>query len=155
MDANVWEPLDSAINLLEQASARAADLLGDGNVISDQLVRLRALRCWLVTQRNLAQWVASVYGWMGSVDEETRTAHRAALRQSMELEIANSCAVMDLLGSGVEFMATTDLGETPLMHGRNLDTLLRKRVALMWRHIDDEPYIDHDYMMRMAGQMLA
>jgi hypothetical protein len=62
---------------------------------------------------------------------------------------------MDLLGSGIEFMATTDLGETPLMHGRNLETLLRTRVSLMWRHMDDDPYIDHDYMMRMSGQMLA
>lgn len=154
MDANVWTPLDRAIELLEQASAAARGLLDDRNVIADHLVRLRALRCWLITQRNLAQWVASVYGWMGSVDEETRAAHRTALRQSMDLEIANSCALIDLLGSGVEFMATTDLGETPLMHGRNLETLLRKRVSLMWRHIGDDPYIDHDYMMRMSGQML-
>ena len=32
-------------------------------------------------------------------------------------------ALLDVLHSGVEFMATTDLGETPLIHGRNLEAL--------------------------------
>jgi len=43
---------------------------------------------------------------------------------------------------------------TPLMHGRNLEELLRKRIVLMTRHMDDEPFIDRDYMMKMAGRML-
>ena len=51
-------------------------------------------------------------------------------------------------------MTTTDFGETPLMHGRNLKELLRRRIALMERHIDDDPFIDHDYMMRMAGRIM-
>ena len=59
---------------------------------------------------------------------------------------------MALVDSGVEFMATTDLGESPLMHGRNLKDLLARRIALMERHADDDPFIDHDYMMRMAGR---
>jgi hypothetical protein len=66
-------------------------------------------------------------------------------------EIANSEEIMRLLDSGIEFMATTDLGETPLMHGRNLKDSLRKRIELMKRHAGDDPFIDHDYTMRMAG----
>jgi len=52
-------------------------------------------------------------------------------------------------------MATTDLGESPLMHGRNLKDLLARRIALMERHRTDDPYIDPGYMERMAGQGLA
>ena len=67
---------------------------------------------------------------------------------------ACSRRLQKLCDSPVEFMATTDLGESPLIHGRNLKALLATRLALMERHKDDEPYIDHDYMMRMAGQVL-
>ena len=80
--------------------------------------------------------------------------HRAALEQMMRKEIANSEVLMTLVDSGVEFMATTDQGETPLLHGRNLKDLLQMRIALMERHIGDDPFIDHDYMMRMAGQVM-
>ena len=96
---------------------------------------------------------ASTDGWRRSPPREKRR-HRAALRDMMRSEIANSEALLQLLDSGIEFMATTDLGETPLMHGRNLKELLRKRIALMKRHMDDDPFIDHDYMMRMAGQLM-
>jgi hypothetical protein len=80
---------------------------------------------------------------------------RALLVDMMRREIANSKDLQHLLDSGVEFMATSDLGETPLMHGRNLQELLRRRIALMVRHFDDEPFIDHDYMMRMAARPMA
>ncbi len=49
-------------------------------------------------------------------------------------------------------MATTDLGESPLLHGRNLKALLARRVALMERHAADDPHIDPGYMERMAGR---
>ena len=67
-------------------------------------------------------------------------------------EIANSEDLIDLVGSGVEFMATTDLQETPLIHGRNLDVLLPKRIALMRAHLDDEPWIDGHYIERKAAE---
>ena len=38
------------------------------------------------------------------------------------------------------------------MYGTNLPELLKKRIKLMHQHIDDDPYIDHDYMMRKAGE---
>ena len=58
--------------------------------------------------------------------------------------------------AAVEFMATTELGESPLdprpqPEGAAGDP----RIALMERHTDDEPYIDHDYMERMAGQVMG
>ena len=154
MDAGVWPALDQAIALLEPAARKAGAILGKTNVIADQLIRLKALRCWLRTQRNVAAWIAGVYGWMEAKSATEKRKHRTSLRDMMRSEIANSEALLQLLDSGVEFMATTDLGETPLMHGRNLKDLLRKRTALMKRHMDDDPFIDHDYMMRMAGQLM-
>jgi hypothetical protein len=155
IDAGVWKPLDEAIRLLECAAPAANQRLGSLNVIADHLVRLKALRCWVMTQRNLAAWVDGVYGYMESTAKVERRRARAALVDAIKKEIANSELLLTLLDTGVEFMATTDLGETPLMHGRNLRDLLAKRIALMKRHMNDEPFIDHDYMMRMAGQVMV
>jgi hypothetical protein len=153
MDAHVWPPLDAAIAILEPLAAAASEIARPG-VVTDQLVRLTALRCWLETQRNLAAWVAGVYGWMGATDHAGKTPHRARLADAIDREMANSRRLQVLCDSPVEFMATTDLGESPLIHGRNLKALLTTRLALMERHKDDEPCIDHDYMMRRAGQVM-
>jgi hypothetical protein len=153
MDAHVWPPLDAAIAILEPLAAAASEIARPG-VITDQLVRLTALRCWLETQRNLAAWVAGVYGWMEATDSGAKARHRASLADAINREMANSRRLLARCDSPVEFMATTDLGESPLIHGRNLRALLATRLALMARHKDDDPYIDHDYMMRMAGQVM-
>jgi hypothetical protein len=152
MDAYVWPPLGRGIARLESLVPAAARALGGGNVIADQLVRLTALRCWLETQRNVAAWVGAVYGWMEAASDADRTAHRARLADAIRREIDNSRRLSALLDSGVEFMATTALGETPLMHGRNLKALLERRVELMERHAGEEPFIDHDFMFRVAAR---
>jgi len=113
-------------------------------------VRLRALRCWIMTHRNLSAWVAGVYGWMGAANGAERANWRTMLDRMIAKEIANSRELMHLVESGIEFMATADLGESPLMHGRNLKALLARRIALMERHAKDDPYIDPGYMERMA-----
>jgi hypothetical protein len=154
MDAHVWRPLDAAIAILEPLAAAATEIAQPG-VVTDQLVRLTALRCWLETQRNLAAWVAGVYGWMEATDNAAKASHRGGLADAIDREIANSRRLQALCGGPVEFMATTDLGESPLIHGRNLKALLATRIALMERHRNDEPFIDHDYMMRMAGQVMG
>jgi hypothetical protein len=152
IDKGVWPFLDEAIQQLESQATKATETLGKANVIVDQLIRLKALRCWFMTQRNVAAWIAGVYGWMEAKSATEKRKSRALLVDMMRREIANSKDLQQLLDAGIEFMATSDLGETPLMHGRNLQELLRRRIALMVRHFDDEPFIDHDYMMRMAAR---
>jgi hypothetical protein len=152
MDAHVWPPLDAAISRLDAVVDAAMAALGSGNIVADQRVRLSALRCWLETQRNVAAWVGAVYGWLEAKSDDDRARQRAALDEAIGREIANSRRLMGLLDTGIEFMATTDLGESPLIHGRNLGELLARRVALMERHRHDEPFIDHDYMFRKAGE---
>jgi len=155
IDAHVWRPLNHAIDLLASHEADAAAQLGPSNVIRDQWVRLRGLRCWIMTHRNVSAWVAGVYGWMGAQTGAERAHWRTVLNRMIAKEIANSRDLMDLLGSGIEFMATTDLGESPLMHGRNLKDLLARRIILMERHARDEPFVDPSYMQRMAGRVLT
>jgi len=150
IDAHVWRPLNHAIDLLASHEADAAAQLGPANVIRDQGVRLRALRCWIMTHRNVSAWVAGVHGWMGAATGAEKARWRTVLDRMIAKEIANSRDLMDLLETGIEFMATTDLGESPLMHGRNLKDLLTRRIRLMERHGKDDPYIDPGYMERMA-----
>jgi hypothetical protein len=69
----------------------------------------------------------------------------------IQLEISNSRELIELFDSGIEFIALTDQGETPLMYGVNLPDLLVKRIELMKAHINDDPFIDHNYIERMAG----
>jgi hypothetical protein len=155
IDAHVWRPLNHAIDLLASTEADAAAQLGSDNVIRDQWVRLRALRCWIMTHRNVSAWVAGVHGWMGAQTGAERARWRTVLDRMIAKEVANSRDLMDLADSGIEFMATTDLGESPLMHGRNLKALLARRIILMERHAKDDPFIDPGYMERMAGRGLA
>ncbi len=151
MDAHVWAPLDRAIALLAGSLRKARASLGDGNVIRDQWVRLRALRCWLMTQRNVAAWIAGVCGFMAADSAEERDRTRSLVRDLMEKELENSRALLAVWNEGVPFMATTDGDENPLIHGQNLPELLEKRVALMEAHRHDEPFIDPEYMERQAG----
>jgi hypothetical protein len=151
MDAHVWQPLDRAIALLDGVREDAARTLGRGNVVEDQLVRFRALRCWLTTQRSVAAWIAGVGGYVEATTDDERSRARTLVRQMMEEELENSRRLLELLDSGVDFMAMTDQAETPLIYGDSLRESIRKRMALMETHRDDEPFIDPDYMERQAG----
>jgi hypothetical protein len=149
IDENVWKYIDEAIEILENADHEDAP-----DIIHDQLIRIRALRCWIMTNRNVAAWVAGVHGYLAANNEMSKENHREAVRSSMELEINNSFMLLDLLDDDIEFMAMTDKGETPLIHGLNLKENIRKRIRLMQEHMDDEPYIDPGYIERMAGKII-
>lgn len=154
IDQNVWKPLDEAIGILGDIREESIQHMGEGNVIQDQFVRLKALRCWFMTQRNVAAWIAGVYGYMDTEEASEKEQHRSLLKEMMEKEIENTRQLGSLLRGGIEFMAMTDLGETPLIHGSNLGDSLKKRIELMLAHMEDEPFIDPDYMMRRAGELI-
>ncbi len=152
IDANLWEPLDDALALLESALGDATEKLGAGNVVEDQFVRLSALRCWFMTQRSIAAWVVGVCGYMQATDDSEQDECRSVIDEMIARELENSERLLQLLDSNVEFMATTDQDETALMYGRNLRHSLEKRMQLMSAHRKDEPYIDPEYIERNAGQ---
>jgi hypothetical protein len=150
IDRHVWSPMDRAVQRLAEVNEAALRDLGKGNVIEDQLVRLKALRCWFMTQRSVAAWIAGVYGYMDSATPEGRKRHKELVRGMILQEIENTRQLEALLRSGIEFMAMTDLGENPLIHPGHLEPLLDRRIALMERHMYDEPHIEPDYMERRA-----
>lgn len=152
IDENVWEPINKAIRVLEEAMKNTTDGSVENAVLYDQCIRVKALKCWITTQRNIAAWITGVYGYMNARSEESKSAEHKRVKDLIHLEIDNSKVLCELLESGIEFMAMTDQGETPLIYGKNLIELMTVRISLMEKHMDDEPFIDHDYMERKAGE---
>lgn len=148
IDRNVLPKLDEAIRMLERCRDQAA-------IFNDQYVRIKALRCWITTMRSIAVWVDSVYGFMNAAEPSEKLKFKTAMQSMMELEISNSEEVISLFQTGLEFIALTDQGETPLMYGINLPELLVKRIALMKEHFNDDPCIDQNYIERMAGMPIC
>jgi hypothetical protein len=149
IDENVWKYTDEAIEILEKADHEDAP-----DIIHDQLIRIKALRCWIMTNRNVAAWVSGVHGYLATENGIKKETYRAAIRSLMDLEIDNAYKLLDLLDDDIEFMAMTDQGETPLIHGMNLKENIRKKIRLMQEHLEDEPYIDPTYTEKMAGRLL-
>ena len=83
-------------------------------------------------------------GLFGGTFNPLHNAHLAVARKALDqYEL-----------SGVVFIPTAGCGETPLVHGRNIATLLKKRIILMERHFDDEPRIDPDYVMKRSAEAI-
>jgi hypothetical protein len=140
-----------ALPLLERAIGRLESAAEEGEVFSDQLDRLRALRCWFVTNRNVCAWIADVHGYLDSDDRRVRAACRARLREMIESEIANAKALLDLWReSETVFMAIAEVGETTFIHGRRFGAQLRNKIRLMEEYRDLPPRIDPEVMWRVA-----
>lgn len=152
IDKNLWKPLDKAIQMLSEIEKDAKTDLGPANVIHDQLIRLKALHCWFMTQRNVGQWISCVYGYMNAKNKDQKKKQKEMLTEMMQMEIENTKKLSKLLDSDVEFMSMTDQGETPLIYGTNLKSLLPRRIKLMKKHMKDEPFIDFDYIEKKAGE---
>jgi hypothetical protein len=152
MDAHCWAPLDDAIRSLTETVAALSASHPARPVFVDQRDRLRALRCYLRTQRNVAAWIAGVPGYLQAADEDTRTERRHLLQDMIDDEIKNTEDLVKLWEtSPVTFMATSIQGENPYFYADNLGDLLRRRMELMRAHQADEPYIDPDFMWRVPG----
>ena len=75
-DSLVWKPLDEAIGLLDGLLKTGRRLRGPPHgVLQDQRDRLRALRCYFRTLRNIAGWIGGVHGYMASSTPERTSGH--------------------------------------------------------------------------------
>jgi hypothetical protein len=147
-DRATWKPLDEAIATLGEAVGES-----DGSVRAvfvDQLDRLRGLRYYFRTLRNTAAWVAGVHGYIEAKDPAEKARRRDMVRDMVDDEIRNARDLAALFESSkTRFMPVDPTGETFNMYGRNLPDLIKKKVALMEKHRDDEPRIDPDFMWRL------
>ena len=147
-DSKTWKPLDEAIAALTEAVGETGDAVRA--VFTDQLDRLRALRCYFRTLRNTAAWVAGVHGCLEAEDPAEKARRRKAVRAMVDDEIANARDLAALFESSTTpFMPVDPTGETFNMYGANLPELIGRKIALMERHRDDEPRVDPDFMWRM------
>ena len=148
MDKNLWQNIDKAINILDKSYNNNPDSF----VLYDQKERLKALKYWFRTYRNVAAWIAGVHGYINSKSDEDRKRYKSLVKEMINSEIDNTKELISLWETTkVEFMAISGVGETPLIHGEEFGEQLKKKIELMKKHINDEPYIDPDYMMRRAG----
>jgi len=147
-DQRTWKPLDEAIGVLKDAVQSAK---GDARaVFVDQFDRLQALRCYFRTLRNTAAWVAGVHGYIEAKDPAERERRLTLVRAMVDDEVGNACALAALFeASKTRFMPVDPTGETFNMYGTNLPELIRRKVALMEKHRNDEPRIDPNFMWRL------
>jgi hypothetical protein len=119
-------------------------------VFRDQYDRLRALRCWITTQRSTAAWVAGVYGYLGTDDPDQREQWRAYLDEMMDREIQSTHELLRLWQtSKTEFMVVSETGETSYIYGENFGELLQRKIELMEKYRHVEPHIDPDIMWKV------
>jgi len=150
-DQTAWKRLDQAIQLLQQAVETTSGPAAR-EVFEDQVNRARGLRCYWRTLRNTAAWVAGVHGYLEAGDESTKARRRSQVRAMVLDEIENTEALLKLWNAGqANFMPVLACGEAYYMYGANFDELLRRKLALMREHVDDEPRVDPNFLWRMPA----
>jgi len=153
IDQNVWKSLDAAVGLfrkkMDESKRRRQDRAL--RVFEDQYGRARALRCLYETLRNTAVWIYAVHEYQETRDARKKKYCRTLLKEMMEREIHNTREWIRLWReASVEWMVVSGFGETPFIYGENFAELLEKKMALMKKHKNDEPFIDPNYMFRLA-----
>lgn len=154
IDKNVWSPIDSAIDLFSSKMDETVNT-GEkeaGAVFHDQYFRARALRCLYVTLRNTAVWIYAVHEYLDSINPERKADCRSLLDAMMKQETQNCRELIELWETaGIEWMIISGDTETAFIYGKNFPQLLEKKIALMEKHRRDEPFVDPDYMFRLAN----
>jgi len=154
IDENVWEPLGSAIDLFKMKWNEAVNSedVEAARVFEDQYYRMKALQCLYMTLRNTAVWIYAVHEYLDSKNPGSRADCRRLLDTMMKREIQNCRELIKLWEKArIEWMIVSGSEETAFIHGENFPHLLDKKIALMERHRNDEPYIDPGYMFRLAN----
>ncbi len=145
---NGYENLLQAIDLLESGKSRSKEPVR--SVFIDQQHRLKALLCYYRSLQNTAEWIVSVHGYMDATTASLKTEYRSRVKEMMQNEIDNCRDLLHLFEkSPIPFTPISDIGENWYTYGDNLDQLLRKKIDLMNTHIQDEPFIDEDFMWKL------
>ena len=148
----LWQPMNEAIKILENAYDEIPETDDAKKVFYDQLTRAKALKCWLRTMQSVSMWVAGVHGYMQNEDKTKKAEYKKMVQTMIKEEIENAKEFIELFTTTkIDFMALAKEGETPLIYGKNLAELVKKKIVLMEKHINDEPFIDPDYMLRRAA----
>jgi hypothetical protein len=150
IDRDVLPPLDKAVDEATRLLGTHALEMSVSRVFEDTRDRLRAARCFYSTMRNSVAWTQSVHGFMEAQTPPAKMQYRAMCRAMVENELENTKDLLKLwTESAVDWMPVSQVVESLHIYDRNFGEHLRRKIQLMERHMDDEPYIDPDYMWRM------
>lgn len=146
IDRNVLPPLEKILASLKSAKGGTEE----SAVFRDLEVRIRAARAFYTTMRNVTAWIEGIHGYLqaGSVREKER--YRDAVRDMIDRELLNTKDLLDLWNSSpVDFIPVSSVGDSLHIYGESFGEQLQKKIDLMERHRNDEPFIDPGYMWRM------
>jgi hypothetical protein len=97
-------------------------------------------------------WIYAVHEYLDSSDHSKKAECRRLLDEMIEREIQNCREFIRLWKeTPLEWIIISGRGETPFIHGENFPQLLKRKIALMEKHREDEPYIDPEYMFRILN----
>ncbi len=152
IDRSVLPPLRNAVRKTSKLLPLLESKSKARDVFYDLHLRMRAVLCYCGTMRNVVAWIESVHGYLKSKSAAEKRKYRCAARDMVLNELGNARALLALWEeSAIEFMPVSTTGETPHIYGENFGALLKKKIDLMEKHIDDEPSIDPNYMWRIPG----
>jgi hypothetical protein len=150
IDQAVIPPLSQAIARLRELIQQGDRKSAAANVFQDLHDRLCAARCFYRTMRNSVAWTESVHGYMEATSQSEKQKFRNLCRDMVGNELDNAKGLLKLwTESRVDWMPISSIGESLHIYGENFGEHLKRKIALMTRHIDDEPFVDPEYMWRM------
>ncbi|MBD3385340.1 hypothetical protein GF407_10495 [candidate division KSB1 bacterium] len=145
-----YDDLKQAISLLECDDIDNNDRVKA--VFTDQRDRLKALLCYHRSLENTCKWIVGVHGYMQAETKEVKNRHAEMIRDMMRDEIDNCRELKTLYtSSSVPFTPISAIGENWYTYGENLDQLLQKKIDLMKAHMEDEPFIEDDFMWNLPA----
>lgn len=151
MDEDLYPAMDKALKLLTGMLARAKD--GKARAcLQDQYDRMRALKSWYRTQRNVTAWVAGVHTYLETKENKVKKECRQLLHDMVLDEIENTKDLIDLWEtSKTNWMIVSGVGETTFIYYKNIGEMMKRKVQLMTGHENDEPYVDPNFQWRVPG----
>jgi hypothetical protein len=151
MEEDLFPLMQKAVGLAESILKRATGEQAR-RCAQDQLDRTKALLCWYRTEWAVTAWVAGVHGYLDGTDPKVRQECRALLKRMVIQEIQNTKDLLHLWEtSTTNWMVVSGVGETTFIYYKNMGELLKKKIALMSGHENDEPYVDPNFQWRVPG----
>ncbi len=151
MDEDLFPVMLKAVALAESMLKRAKTDQAKA-CAQDQYDRMRALLYWYRTEYAVTAWVAGVHTYIGSTDAKERKMCRELLRKVVLDDIQNTKDLLHLWEtSRTNWLIISDVGETTFIYYKNFGELLKKKIAVMAGHENDEPHVDPDFQWRVPG----
>jgi hypothetical protein len=151
INRDLFPQMEAALKLLKSMKARAKTDAAQA-CVQDTLDRMQALYCWYRTQRNVTAWVAGVHSYMETTNKKVKKDSRSLLREMVLDEIENTRDLLKLWEtSKTNWIILSSVGETTFIYYKNFGEQLKRKIALMKGHENDEPYVDPNFQWRVPG----